>query len=557
MKKMVETDGNISRRFLICLVLILLGGLFFLPGLRQLPTTDRDEARFAQASKQMLETGNFVDIRFQSKPRYKKPIGIYWLQAVSAELAGSSHRQEIWPYRIPSFLGALLAVLLTFYFGESFFDERTGFLAALLLGSCILLQVEARLATTDAVLLATIVAMQGALGKIYLMDSGDRSRRVSLIFWIACGAGILVKGPVPILIAVLTIGTLLALDREMGFLKRLHPLFGFLVLLIMVLPWFLAIHAASGGQFVKKAFLSDVLPKLLGGQESHGAPPGLYLVLFPALFWPGSLLAFEGLFGSWRDRRDRRVRFLFAWVIPVWVVFELIPTKLPHYILPVFPAVALLTAFFLQKGEGALTVGRSGKLRIARIIYRGGYLFVSFLLILGIPGVTYYFLHRISLASVVAGLAVLGVFYLLFFLKGNQVVAIGVGCGISACLVTGLVFSSVLPSLRPLWISRRVAHIVTRQSSGSHPVLASVGFHEPSLVFLLGTGTRLVEAPEAAAELRRREVTYVLVTGREHPALMQELRKWKVRVKVMAKFRGLNYSKGHWRTLFLLRREGP
>ncbi len=553
-------NGNTSFKGLgAFLALILLGFLFFLPGLNQLPVTDRDEARFAQASKQMLETGNFVDIRFQSKPRYKKPIGIYWLQALSARLAGSSRRREIWPYRIPSFLGALLAMLLTFHFGSSFFDRKTAFLSALLLGSCILLQVEARLATTDSVLLATIVAMQGALGKIYLAAPEERTWRVALIFWIACGAGILVKGPVPVLIAVLTIGTLLGIDREKGFIKRLHLLPGLGILAVMVLPWFLAIHAASGGQFVKRAFLSDVLPKLLGGQESHGAPPGLYLVLFPVLFWPGSLLAFDGLVGSWiKFRRERPVKFLFAWIVPAWIVFELIPTKLPHYILPVFPAVALLTVYvFLKRGKDH-PVGRTGKLRVIRMIYLVGCGLVSLLLMVGIPGIGFYLNHRFSLVSIVAGVSALVVEYL-FFSKTDKPRAwvLGVGCSVAACLVTGPVFQSVLPSLRPLWVSRHVAEIVAQKGGSPSPVVVSVGFHEPSLVFLLGTRTRLVEAPAAAEMLRRNSGAYLLVTGREWPSLHRELEKRKISVKVVAKFRGINYSKGRWRTFYLMGRASP
>ena len=541
------------------LALILLGSLFFLPGLKRLPVTDRDEARFAQASKQMIETGNFVDIRFQTKPRYKKPIGIYWLQAASAKLAGTSPQREIWPYRIPSFLGALFAMLLTFYFGSAFFDRKTAFLSSLLLGSCILLQVEARLATTDAVLLATIVAMQGALGKLYLASPEAQTWRTAMIFWIACGAGILVKGPVPVLIAALTIGTLFVLERNRRFIRQLHPLPGVGVLLAMVLPWFLAIHAASGGQFVRKAFLSDVLPKLLGGQESHGAPPGLYLVLFPVLFWPGSLLAFDGLVEGWRRfRKERPVKFLLAWIIPTWVVFELIPTKLPHYILPVFPAVALLTSYvFLKNGEKK-PAERKGKLRIARMIYLWGCGIISFLLMIGIPGIVLYFHHRLSFAGVMAGISVPVVWYLLFVkTKKPNAWVLGVGCGIAACLVTGPVFRSVLPSLRPLWISRRVAVIVARQGKFPPPALASVGFHEPSLVFLLGTQTLLGEAPEAAEALRRHKVSYLLVTGREWPSLRRELIKRHISVKVIAKFRGVNYSKGRWRTLYLMKRAGP
>ena len=104
---------NVTLIILICLS-------FYLPGLFTIPALDRDEARFAQASKQMLESGNFVDIRFQEEPRYKKPAGTYWLQAASVNLLSPSKLKEIWSYRIPSLLAAIIAVIGTYFLANVF-----------------------------------------------------------------------------------------------------------------------------------------------------------------------------------------------------------------------------------------------------------------------------------------------------------------------------------------------------------------------------------------------------------------------------------------------------
>jgi len=98
-------------------LLIALCLLLYLPGIAAIPPLDRDEARFAQATRQMLETGDFLRIRFQDEARNKKPAGIYWLQAASVNLFSAPESTAIWPYRLPSLLGATLAVLLTFGFG--------------------------------------------------------------------------------------------------------------------------------------------------------------------------------------------------------------------------------------------------------------------------------------------------------------------------------------------------------------------------------------------------------------------------------------------------------
>lgn len=136
--------------------LILVGALFFLPGFFTIPPVDRDEPRFAQATKQMVETGDFVDIRYQDEVRYKKPVGIYWLQAAAVEGASAlglpRAQVRIWLYRVPSLLGAIGAVLLTYWTALTFVTRRGAVLAALMLCSCVLLGVEARLAKTDAYL---------------------------------------------------------------------------------------------------------------------------------------------------------------------------------------------------------------------------------------------------------------------------------------------------------------------------------------------------------------------------------------------------------------------
>jgi 4-amino-4-deoxy-L-arabinose transferase-like glycosyltransferase len=146
--------------------LVLCGLVLFLPGFFNIPPIDRDEARFAQATKQMVESGDFVDIRFQDEVRYKKPVGIYWLQAGAVETAsalGLSRAQvRIWLYRIPSLIGAIGAVLLTYWTALAFVTRRGAILAGLILGSSVLLGAEARLAKTDAMLLLTVVAAMAA-----------------------------------------------------------------------------------------------------------------------------------------------------------------------------------------------------------------------------------------------------------------------------------------------------------------------------------------------------------------------------------------------------------
>ena len=98
--------GRGVRAPLLAALLALIAGL---PGVLAVPPIDRDESRFAEASAQMLETGDFTTIRFQDQPRFKKPVGIYWLQAVAVAVASHVEDRRIWPYRLPSLAGAMRA----------------------------------------------------------------------------------------------------------------------------------------------------------------------------------------------------------------------------------------------------------------------------------------------------------------------------------------------------------------------------------------------------------------------------------------------------------------
>src|SRR5258708_26107121 len=87
----------------------------------------------------------------------------------------------------------------------------------------------------------------------------------------------------------------------------------------------------------------------LGAQEWHGARPGLYLLLFWVPFWPGAPLAGMAAPAAWRARREPGEQYLLAWLVPSWIVFELVLTKLPHYVLPLYPAIAILTVGALER----------------------------------------------------------------------------------------------------------------------------------------------------------------------------------------------------------------
>ncbi len=525
--------------------LIVCGFLFFLPGLFHIGPIDRDEARFAQASKQMAETGDPVDIRFQDEVRYKKPVGIYWLQAgvvKTAEKLGLPRPEiRIWLYRVPSLFGAIGAVLLTYWTALAFVTRRGAVLAGLLMCSSVMLGIEARLATTDAVLLLTTTAVIGALARIYLSwQRGEAFERgawaLPAIFWTAMAASVLVKGPLIFLIAGLNIAALGFLDRSVQWLRRLHPVPGVLWMLLLILPWFVAIYLKSGDSFFVNSVGGDMLSKVASPQESHGAPPGLYFVLFWVTFWPGSTLAGVAAPAVWRARREPGAQFLLAWLVPSWIVFELIITKLPHYVLPMYPAIAILIVGALQ--SHALS-------RSAWIVRGAAWWFV--------------FPAMASVAAVVLGISVLKqpvfaawpfaaaamVFGLFAWWMYDEAHAersvlnsVASSLALSAC-----VFGIVLPALTPLFPSVQIAKAL-RSVECKGPLAAAAGYQEPSLVFMVGTRTLLTNGTGAADFLQQGSCRFALVEWREEKAFAQRAEAIGLHYAIVTRIEGYNISQG-------------
>ena len=153
----------------IKIILSFLALICFFSTLNIVPPLDRDESRYIQSTVQMLETKDFVNINFIDNPRLKKPPGIYWLQAVSVTLTKNIlflDKAPLWAYRLPSAIGASIAVWLTFLIGQLLFGRKQGFIASLLLLSSPLLLMESHIAKTDSVLLAFFLYILYILAKI-------------------------------------------------------------------------------------------------------------------------------------------------------------------------------------------------------------------------------------------------------------------------------------------------------------------------------------------------------------------------------------------------------
>jgi 4-amino-4-deoxy-L-arabinose transferase-like glycosyltransferase len=516
----------------------------FMPGFLQIPPVDRDEARFAQATKQMIESGDYVDIRFQDEARYKKPVGIYWLQAAVVEFAEAvgvpRARVRIGLYRIPSLVGATGAVLLTYWAALAFVSRRAALLAGVMMATSILLGVEARLAKTDAMLLLTTVAAMGAMGRAYLAERGERvalSRpfAVAAIFWTAIAGGILLKGPIILMVVGLAALTLFAVDRTASWIWRLRPAIGVLLTLVLVLPWFLAVLSRYGASLFTDAIGEDLIAKVTSGQETHGMPPGFYAVAFWGTFFPGAILAGVAAPAIWRARIEPGCKFLLAWVVPSWIVFELVPTKLPHYVLPLYPAVAILIAGAIDSHS----LSRNSWL-VRGTVWWFILVAAGALILIGLQiGVG----QRLGLLAWALGAAavIFSLFaWLLYRIDGAEPSLLRAAAG--SVMLSAAAFGATLPAMRVAFPSVALANYV-RDSGCAAPGVISVGFHEPSLVFLVGTNTAEGFAGSNAADfLNGGPCRFAFVDTRQERSFVQRAEAIGLRYAPGPRVEGININ---------------
>ncbi|MGD8429681.1 MAG: glycosyltransferase family 39 protein [Ectothiorhodospiraceae bacterium] len=295
-------------------------------GLGSFPLFDLDEGAFAEATREMLASGNYVTTYLNGEPRFDKPILIYWLQAASAGGFGITE----WAFRLPSTIAATLWAFAVFAFTRRVEDTRTGLFAALILASSLVVTVIARAATADAVL-NLFIGLSGLWVYRYYLEP-SRGRLLTTFAFMALG--FLTKGPIAVAVPVgASFLFYLSMGRWRDWLRAAFNPLGWLVLLAIALPWYVLEYLDQGQAFIDGFFLKHNLGRFSDTMESHGGELYYYLVVTPLAVLPYTGLLAAILPTLRRMRADALDRYLWIWFLMVFVVFSLSGTQLPHYIL--------------------------------------------------------------------------------------------------------------------------------------------------------------------------------------------------------------------------------
>jgi 4-amino-4-deoxy-L-arabinose transferase-like glycosyltransferase len=318
-----------------------------------------------------------------------------------------------------------------------------------------------------------------------------------------------------------------------------------LLTLAIAAPWLIAIGVLTDGAFYRRSVVRNFLGKVGAGEQGHSGPPGYHLALFILAFWPGSLVALRGLGYVWRERAQPAVRFLLCWIAPTWVVFEFVSTKLPHYVLPTYPAIACLAAAALVAPRPANS-NRIGAVAFAVVSVL--WLAVSVLvaavapLALGrLQGVTDPI--AISLAVVVVIAAIAALWFVWKGRPGRSVVALT----IAAAVAWLNAFGYAAPRLDNLWMSRRIDAAARAAQTCPGAPLVTTPYGEPSLIFLYGrTRTYIANtgADAAKALADAAPCGLALIGGEKRPEFLARAESLGLALTPVKQITGKNYSNG-------------
>ena len=518
-------------RFLIFLAICF---LIFLTGIFEIPILDRDEARFATASKTMLLENEFIDIKMYDEPRYKKPVGIYWLQVASNFIFGDIPYDNITLYRLPSILSIFLAFIFIFFRLRKIFDNEISFLTIFFLMFSLLTLSEMLQAKTDGALFLTIILCN--LMIYSLIENHNINYKEKLIFWSALAIGVLIKGPIIFIYTILPL-IIFSIIKRKNFLKEIFCFSGLILFLILTLPWFIIITIKSNGAFWYESVGHDLLGKVSSGQESHGFPPGYYLITTLILFWPGSILIYPFIKKNFeqnfiRIRKDDLTFFLLISFSVPYILFELVSTKLPHYIYPSYlPLSILLSKFLLDENLEGIS---------KRSLY-----FFTLIFPLTVVFLIYFIIAEYS--EITITLAIILIFFILqiLFMIGaadikrfkKKLINFSV-FQISFYLI--LVFY-INNHIQDLWVAKRINSIIELNKK-NYDKIYNYGFEEPSLVFLTSHKSKKI-SPNLLDSINLKKERIMFIINDEFSDLIISSEKYSD-FKMLNKFDGFNYSKG-------------
>jgi len=404
-----------AKRGILVLAVLINAGFGFYPA----PLFDEDEGFTAEVAREMLERKEYVLLESNFEPRYDKPPLAFWMIAGSLKIFGNNEPAA----RLPGIVVSLLLQYLLFVFIRRKYGEKQAVTAGLFVAGALQFTVMSKSAIADPFLY--LFSTAGILSLIRFTEEGNSKH---LYLFMLCNAlAFLTKGPVALFISAIAVLTIMISRRDAAFLLRVMKPLPLLSFFAVTVPWFALSYARVGMLLIEEFFLKHNVGRFSQAMEGHSGAWFYYFVVFLAGFLPFSLSHIYGLYRALKTRTDLTTTLCLVWFITVFVFFTLSATKLPHYLMPAFFPLALVSAgWFSEKAQqvsGIVATGFTGLLLIvpsaAGLIAPRIQDDYARLLVAGFPevfGLLYYGVQLVCLIGAFYALRRKSMFYVIFFL---------------------------------------------------------------------------------------------------------------------------------------------
>jgi 4-amino-4-deoxy-L-arabinose transferase-like glycosyltransferase len=488
------------------LLFAVLWAMTCLPNLGAPSLWDIDEGNNAACGYEMLESGNWIVPTFNYHLRDDKPALIYWLQMGCYHTFGVNETAA----RLPSALAALFTIVVVYELGRRMFGVGTGLLAGLILGGSIGLLGAAHFANPDALLVAFCTL---TLALVWTDQQGERRGTLAWV-GVACGLAVLAKGPIGALAPAGICVAYLAWQRQLSRLLDWRLGDVALACFLVAAPWYVWVTVDTRGAWIKGFWNKHHADRVTTAMENHSGPLYYYLLVLCVGLLPWSIFLGPTVYHTWRrlrqpDATDRpAVRFLVVWAGAFLVFFSLVRTKLPNYILPVYPALALLTAHTLQRWRiGEWDVPKwMLRMSLACMALTGVGLAAGMLVGAGVLEVRAHPSHLYPdlapwawLGALFVGAAALG----WWMLERDRRAGVLVTVASAGVLFAALIAGGGILAIEPYKATKSLAAAIPENHLEREVRIATYCFFQPSLVFYCRREIRRLDAPAQATEFLR------------------------------------------------------
>jgi 4-amino-4-deoxy-L-arabinose transferase-like glycosyltransferase len=334
-----SVDGRWHPWLLLALAFALL-----LPGNGSIPLIDRDEPRFAQSTREMIDSGSWIVPTFNGEERLHKPILTYWMMRASYAVFGVNE----FGARFHSVACAASLAAVIYLMGRRWYSARAGLVAASAILTCLQMVLHGRSCVADLPMILFVATSQWAIFELLAEDAAHK-RKWFWMLYVSLGLGFLAKGPV----AWIVPGLALVLYRWV-FLRKplpwmnLKPHLGVPVVLAIIGAWGIPALVETQGRFWSVGIGEHIVERGTKAFNKRGFTPFYYLLVSLVFLYPWSCYAPRALVRGWKDRTPVNA-FLLAWFVAPFIVFSFYATQLPHYVMPGYPALFLLFGTFVGK----------------------------------------------------------------------------------------------------------------------------------------------------------------------------------------------------------------